>query len=104
MGFINRFLDSIVANEEECADHWLLTEVFYPALPKPSHRRMFIDGYEDSATHFAPVYDWWNQYIKENVTNTFLRDALLEAMYDENIRHFIWAINEKFADYITYEE
>lgn len=102
---IQEFLTSIVDAEMADDDNWLLTDIFYRALPKKSHYELFFID-KDLCVHRSIVYDWWDEYLKENVSNEFFREFLAERMYDEYIYSFLEDIHDKFETHIEkhYEE
>lgn len=102
---IQLFLTTLVTAEMADEDHWLLTDIFYRAVPKKSHFERFFDD-KEACVHRSVVYDWWGEYLTENVSNEFLRTFLTEQMYDEYIYSFLNAIYDKYESFIEqhYEE
>lgn len=97
---IQEFLTRVVDAEMADADHWLLTDIYYKALPLHTHYNRFWDGEEESSTYRSVVYDWWSEYLETAVSNEFLRKFLEENLYDEYVFAFLHAIHDKYETFI----
>ena len=97
---IQEFLTSVVNAEMADKDHWLLTDIYYRALPRKSHYNHYWEGYAIGATNTSVVYDWWSEYLETAVSNEFLRKFLNDNLYDEYIYHFLNEIHDKYETYI----
>jgi len=80
-------------------DHWLLTDVFYKALPTIKEYDMFFSDWE-MATDRSVVYDWWHWYVEHYVSNEFFREFLKDELYDEYIYDFLMNIHDRYETYI----
>nr|WPF46787.1 MAG: hypothetical protein [Lake Baikal virophage 12] len=97
---IQEFLDRVVCEETEDKDHWLLTGIYYRALPRKSHYNNYWEGYVIGATDTSVVYEWWSEYLETAVSNEFLRKFLEDSLYDEAIYHFLNEIHDKYETHI----
>ncbi len=96
---IAEFLTRVVDAEMADADHWLLTDIFYRALPRPAHYERFWNDWE-SATDRSVIYEWWSEYLETAVSNEFLRKFLDDNLYDEYIYSFLIDIHDKYETHI----
>lgn len=98
---VNKFLKDIVRDD---GDKEMCLELFFKALPRKSHYERYCDGMADCSLHRSPIYEWWDEWCNENITNKAFCKIVQEALYDEDIYAFISNIHDKYADDIDYDE
>lgn len=97
---INEFLKKIV---EDDADKEMCLELFFKALPRKSHYENYCGGLAEIALHRSPIYEWWDEWCDENITNKTFCKIVKDSLYDEDIHAFIENIGDKYATYIDYD-
>jgi hypothetical protein len=77
-----------------------LPNLFIKAVPKKDYHTLWRQGEYDSCVRRSVVYEWWEDYLTENVKCPFLRNTLENALYDEDVYSILERIEKMYETYI----
>jgi hypothetical protein len=74
--------------------------LFFKSVSKEDYHTLWIWGEYDDCVKRSVIYDWWYNYLKDNVKSKFFRNTLNDAMRDEDVYAMLVNIHETYKTHI----